>query len=314
MTVDSASTITLFKGAKLYTIPGGGAVTLQDAFIGARVASADGRIALGTENAGSYYNFEHFSVRTSAAIVGTSGTPVNRSIESFVNQSGVAAFLRSLRSDSTTTSATTTANASSSIAPVTVNVSMLGSQRASTTSDLERFAVNGNKNVLAIKNGDLTVECAPGKSTFEMTGVRTVLVENGNIIFKCNTSYASNDTTSSWAWIVKGGDIKVYNGIGVLSDGAVTNISGIYVAIKDSTGGDITYTGNTTTQKILKIEGSLYGNASPLFRSRLYARGTSAYDILTTGTIISYSNRALVSPPPLLSQYLNNYSVQRVVR
>jgi len=68
------------------------------------------------------------------------------------------------------------------------------------------------------------------------------------------------------------------------------------------------------SQKILKIDGSLYGDASPLFSSRLYARGTNAYDILTTGTIISYSNRALVNPPPLLSQYLNSYQVTRVVK
>lgn len=83
---------------------------------------------------------------------------------------------------------------------------------------------------------------------------------------------------------------------------------------ENGNGGNITYAGNNTTQKILKIEGSLYGDATGLFNSRLYARGTSAYDILTTGTIISYSNRALVNPPPLLSQYLNNYSVQRVIR
>lgn len=51
-----------------------------------------------------------------------------------------------------------------------------------------------------------------------MDGVRTVIVE-GNIIFKCNTAYASNDTTSSWAWITtNGGKIQVYNGDGTPSD------------------------------------------------------------------------------------------------
>ena len=48
----------------------------------------------------------------------------------------------------------------------------------------------------------------------------------------------------------------------------------------------------------------MYGNATPLFNSRLYARATGAYDILTTGTILTHSNRALVNPPPLHSQYL----------
>ncbi len=68
------------------------------------------------------------------------------------------------------------------------------------------------------------------------------------------------------------------------------------------------------TQKILKVDGSFYGDAKPLFDSRLYVRGTTAYENLTTGVILSYSNRPLVSPPPLLSQYLNNYSVMRVVK
>lgn len=58
----------------------------------------------------------------------------------------------------------------------------------------------------------------------------------------------------------------------------------------------------------------MYGNATTLFSSRLYARATGAYDILTTGTIINYSNRALVNPPPLLSQYLGNYQVERVIQ
>ena len=89
------------------------------------------------------------------------------------------------------------------------------------------------------------------------------------------------------------------------------------MSVKDPTstvGGNITYGGNATTQKILRVDGSLYGNAKSLFDSRLYARATGAYDILTTGTILNYSNRALVSPPPLLSQYLGNYQVQRVVQ
>ena len=94
----------------------------------------------------------------------------------------------------------------------------------------------------------------------------------------------------------------------------MTNLAGVYVAVKETTGGDITYTGANTTQAILRVEGTLYGNASPLFASRLYARATGAYDILTTGTILTYSNRALVSPPPLLSQYLGTYQVKRVVQ
>ena len=97
-------------------------------------------------------------------------------------------------------------------------------------------------------------------------------------------------------------------------------MAGIYVSIGtpgatacDGTG-NICSVGNQATNNILRLNGSKYGNAKPLFDSRLYVRGTNAYDILTTGVIISYSNRALVNPPPLLSQYLNNYSVTRVVK
>ncbi len=78
--------------------------------------------------------------------------------------------------------------------------------------------------------------------------------------------------------------------------------------------GNVCSVGNVATNTILRLNGSMYGNAKPLFDSRLYVRGTNAYDILTTGMVISYSNRALVNPPPLLSQYLNNYNVARVVK
>lgn len=89
----------------------------------------------------------------------------------------------------------------------------------------------------------------------------------------------------------------------------------MYVAIGDGVNtGRFTALDNRTTTAILRLDGSMYGNAKPLFDSRLYVRGTNAYDILTTGVILSYSNRALVNPPPLLSNFLGNYSVTRVTR
>lgn len=148
-----------------------------------------------------------------------------------------------------------------------------------------------------------------------MRGTQTILVE-GDIIFRCNTGYPSGDTTSSWAWIAKGGDIKVYNGNGTVQDRGITNIAGVYVAIPENNrGGNIApHDPQKVTAAILRVDGTLYGNAKPLFDSRTYARGSNAYEILTTGTVLSYSNRALINPPPLLSQYLNNYKIQRVVR
>jgi hypothetical protein len=174
----------------------------------------------------------------------------------------------------------------------------------STLADLESLAVNGNKNILSLKNGNLTIDNC-GVNGLLLTGIRTVIVENGNLIFKCNVGYGSSDTTSSWAWIVKGGNIDISPNI--------TNLAGVYVAIPDGAVGG-KFTASNTTSNILRLDGSMYGNAAALFDSRLYVRGTNAYDILTTGVILSYSNRALVNPPPLLSQYLNNYSVTRVVK
>lgn len=85
--------------------------------------------------------------------------------------------------------------------------------------------VNGNEKILAI-NGNLTIEnCTDGaNNTFVMTEVRTVIVTS-NIIIKCNITYDPNDSTSSWAWIAKNGNIQISNGTGPTSVGAVTNIA-----------------------------------------------------------------------------------------
>jgi hypothetical protein len=208
----------------------------------------------------------------------------------------------------TTTSTTTNTVATNNFGTVSLNGVTIGNKSVDKISDIP--ALNGNQNIRAIK-GNLTIEnCTNG--TFVMEGVRTVIVE-GNIVFKCNTVYT--DVNSSWAWIAKDGNIIVDNGDGTVNNKGITNLAGVYVAIGDTSNtGKFTALEDKTTSAILKIDGSLYGNANPLFTTRLYARGTSAYDILTTGTIITYSNRALVNPPPLLSQYLGNYSVERVVK
>jgi hypothetical protein len=137
--------------------------------------------------------------------------------------------------------------------------------------------------------------------------VKTLVVENGNLFIECNNQYPPNDISSSWAFIVKGGDIVVAN--------PVASMVGVYVAIPEGgRGGNFASKENVSTRQVLSINGSLYGKTDNLFKARNYIRGTNAYDMLTTGVILSYSNRALVSPPPMLSQYLNNHNVTRVVR
>lgn len=161
--------------------------------------------------------------------------------------------------------------------------------------DLESHKLKGNNNVYAIK-GNITITCDTTKN-FKLSGVKTLLVE-GNLNINCDTSYVN--ANDSWAFIVKNGNITL--------DKEVKNISGVFVSI----GGKITQ--NDTTTNILRVDGTMYGDATELFNKRTYARATNSYEILTTGTVITYSNRALRNPPPLLAQYLNAYKVQRVVQ
>ena len=246
-------------------------------------------------------------VRVSGAVISSIGSASNRAIESFVNTRDIfTEFLRTTIWRTSTTNSNNT-NTTTTVTLPTIVGGPAGSVK--TVAELERYAVNGNRNILAV-TGDLTIACPTGSTVFTMMGVRTVIV-TGNLIIRCNIVYGSSDSTSSWAWIAKdGGNIMIDNGDGTAAKKGITNLAGVYVA----TTGAFKPIDDKVTQAILRIEGTLYGNASPLFASRLYARATGAYDILTTGTILTYSNRALMSPPPLLSQYLGTYQVQRVVQ
>ena len=257
-------------------------------------------------------NLVSLPVRVSSALIGTTATPVNRSIENFITQASLNAFLSSIRASSSTNAQTNLRNDREPIGMTHIQNRQTGDKIVKSLSELESLSVNGNKNILALKGNLTIVGCA--SNTFTMEGVRTVVVE-GNIIFRCNTTYGSSDTQSSFAWITLGGNIIVDPGAGNDPQSGVSKLAGVYVAIaRNNVGGQLRSLGDVTSQRILRVEGSLYGYAKPLLDSRLYTRGTSAYEILTTGTLISYSNRALVSPPPLLSEYLGNYTVERVVR
>ena len=302
---NTSGNINLFRGSQLQGFKAG-------------ASAGDATISLDTytTNGNAKVDLVNFPVRVTNAVVGSTSTPTNRGIESFTNlrSTVLREFLGGGLVLQGTTSLGSTTNSQSAGRPITaINANITATSPGTITSIDTLPAYNGNANIRAVK-GDLTVNCPVGKTSFEMTGVRTILVE-GSITFNCNTVYPSNDTTSSWAWIAKGGDIKVSNGTNTTTDKGLTNLAGVYVAIKENNhGGNITYAGQTTTTAILRVDGILYGNAQPLFNSRTYARGTTSYDILTTGTILTYSNRALTNPPPLLSQYLNNYQVQRVTR
>lgn len=240
------------------------------------------------------------TVKVINSTVSSSSTFNNSKLEKFTIFNGLNDYLNSIKK---TTSITASSNNNSSDlfnSNFGKNISINGAKSANPTisklDDLNSYKLNGNENVFAIK-GNVTIENCTNK-TFQMSGVKTLIVE-GNLTFKCNTSFDNNN--SSWAFIAKGENIVI--------DKDVTNLAGVFVAVE---GGKII--GTDATANILRIDGTLYGNADDLFKSRTYARGNDAYNMVTSGTIMSYSNRALRNPPPMLSNYLSNYNIQRVVR
>lgn len=255
-------------------------------------------------------------VRTTESLVGNTSTTIARSrIERYYNSTNIVeSFLAGFKTMTTSSvvNSTSTVTNTSAVNPINVSSVTIPDTVVRSIVDLSPYKLNGNENIYSVK-GNLTLDC-PVSGSFYLSGVKTLIVE-GNLTIMCSNGYASSDTTSSWAFIVKNGNIIINNGDGTVNNKGITNMGGVYVAIGDGTNtGKFVPLNGQTTNAILRVNGSLYGNAKPFLDSRLYVRGTTAYDILTTGIIISYSNRALVNPPPLLSQYLNTYSVTRVVR
>jgi hypothetical protein len=298
--------INLFKGSRLYKNSWWSMITLNSAFNGRQIW--DGWMTIATTTV----PLVSLPVRVSWALVWTTSTPVNRSIENFISQTALNSFLASIRASTSLSSTTTNTNTTSSTANINLDIKTVWPKYVTSLADMSTFTHNGNQNILAVK-GDLTLVGCPN-NTFIMNGVRTIIVE-WNLTIKCNIIYNPTDTTSSFAWIVKWGNIYIDGWISTDLQSGVIKLSGIYVAVKQgSTGGEFRSIGDLASQHVLRVDGSLYGYAKPLLDSRLYARWTSAYEILTTGTILTYSNRALVNPPPLLSEYLRNYNVQRIIR
>jgi hypothetical protein len=169
-------------------------------------------------------------VRISGAMVGGTSSTINRKIEDYIsNRNIVASFLLGFKGYTTTTSSTEAVGGGSVVGNNTVSLNTttsVGSKTVRTIADMETLAVNGNKNILSYKGGNLIIECTSGITATELIGVRTVIVENGDLIINCNNGYGSSDISSSWAWIVKNGNIQVATG--------VTNIAGVYVSIGNS--------------------------------------------------------------------------------
>jgi len=165
------------------------------------------------ESPGNYTDLVHLDVAISSALVGGTAGTVNRIVQEYVQAGNlVNLFLSGIKSDTTTTANTTTTSSNNATAEVNVNA-VSANPTIHTVADLNAYKLNGNPNIFSVK-GNVTIDgCI--NSTFNLDGVRTLIVE-GNLIIKCNIVYANAD--ASWAFIVKGGDILVYNGNGAPSD------------------------------------------------------------------------------------------------
>jgi hypothetical protein len=127
-----------------------------------------------------------------------------------------------------------------------------------------------------------------------------VVIENGNLIITKNMKYAN--TSASWAFVVKKWDILI--------DKDVTSIAGVFMTLGAWKG--IKAKWNIDSALQLKVDGSFYGDPSNLIEHRTYVYGTSTSTALATGVVINYSNRALKFPPPLLTNFIETYKLQKV--
>ena len=200
-----SNNITLFKGATRYSDASGNPITLASAFLG----RSKGQVGTITLSNGSRSDIAHytplvwFDVKVSGSLVGGSAGTVNRGIETYVHAGNLLNLFLSGISTTTTTTANTNTTADEPTATVNVNTNSSNngvSRSVRSITELETLAVNGNKNVLSLKNGNLTIESCPN-NTLTIDGVRTIIIENGNLIIRCNIVYA--DALSSWAFIVK---------------------------------------------------------------------------------------------------------------
>lgn len=160
--------------------------------------------------------------------------------------------------------------------------------------DSKSVPMNDTRSIRVFKDGDVSIDDA-----LSLTTVRTIVIENGNLIINQDIKYT--DRAASFAWVVKNGNI-------IIADN-VKDIAGVYVTLA----GSITSNGVSTPNRLM-VDGSLYGNTSDLISHRSYVRGQTGYSALNVGVVVNYSNRAIMYPPPFLSRFLDQYSLQRVIR
>jgi hypothetical protein len=156
--INSPNNVTLFKWPNLYrtSLTANHVwITLNSSFFGRANNGTDSTIGLFTDTG---VDLVKLPVRVSGAMVSSIGSSSNRILESFLNMANP--FSGFLWGGSINTS--TTSNNTNTTTTVTIPtlVGKMG-RSISTIAEIEWYAVNGNKNILAV-TGDLTITCPVG--------------------------------------------------------------------------------------------------------------------------------------------------------
>ncbi len=168
-----------------------------------------------------------------------------------------------------------------------------------------KFTKTGDaKGLYVLKKGTVTLRSAPGSSELRIKGIGTLLIEEGTLIIETDVEY--EDANSSWAFIVKKPKTSSEPAIQVAS--SVTQISGAYLALSGE------MTGNGPSTRPLAVDGNVNANIAKLVSDRTFIRANEGSSALSTGVTINYSTRAFKNPPPLLSQYLEQYNLEKISR
>jgi len=159
------------------------------------------------------------------------------------------------------------------------------------TSDLNDFKnYNWINNAFILKNTSFVVN----SSTFTwLSGPRTYIIENGNLIINWDINYTWNI-----AFVVKGWNIHI--------DKSVTTITWTYISIPNwSVWGDIKWI-NWSTNNILTLKWSFYWNLANLISQRTYIKENSSW-LLSVWTVVSFGSSVFRDPAPLTSTFINEY-------
>lgn len=214
------------------------------------------------------------------------------------NNAEISGIVDTSESSSAATTATGTIQAAGLISTGPAS----GDETIESVEDIRNSSMFGRvgdiKNLYVLKKGNLTIS-GPG---LILDGVGTILIEEGMLDIQTNISYANS--SASWAFIVKqpsGGSTAIR----VAAD--VKNIAGSYLALAGNMDGPV-------STNPLAVDGNVNANISKLVTNRTFVKANESSSALTTGVTINYSTRAFKNPPPLLTQYVEQYNLAKISR